>query len=92
MMDMARVSSKGQITIPADVRRKLGIREGDKIVFAEQGGSIVIFNSNRTAWDDLQKAFSGEAERVGWQSEEDVIAYCKEIRREMGAELRGHPD
>jgi AbrB family looped-hinge helix DNA binding protein len=91
-MDMARVSSKGQITIPADVRRKLGIREGDKVIFSEQDGNIVIFNSNRTAWDDLQKTFRGEAARVDWHSEEDVIAYCKEIRREMGAERRGYSD
>ena len=91
-MDMARLSSKGQITIPIDIRRKLGLREGDKVIFVEQGGNIVILNANRLAWNYLQKAFTGEAERVGWESEEDVVAYCKEIRLEMGEERRGHSD
>ena len=91
-MDMARLSSKGQITIPAVIRRKLGLREGDKVVFAEQSGNIVILNANRMAWEELQDAFSGEAERVGWKSEEDVVNYCKEIRHEMGEERRGHLD
>lgn len=91
-MNMARLSSKGQITIPIDIRRKLGLREGDKVIFAEQSGNIVLLNANQTAWEELQDAFSGEAERVGWKSEEDVVNYCKEIRREMGEERRGHLD
>jgi hypothetical protein len=36
------------------------------------------------ALEKLQKAMEGEAERVGWKSEEDVVEYCKMIRREMG--------
>ena len=36
-MDVAaRVTSKGQITIPKDVRDALGIEEGDRIVFRVQ--------------------------------------------------------
>jgi len=26
---------------------------------------------------------AGEAERIGWTNEQDVVDYCKEIRREM---------
>lgn len=32
-MELAKVTSKGQVTIPMDIRRKLGIREGDKNLF-----------------------------------------------------------
>ena len=35
-MELAKVTSKGQITIPIDIRKKLGIREGDKILFMEE--------------------------------------------------------
>ena len=91
-MDIATLSSKGQVTIPIGIRRKLGLREGDKVVFAEQGDSIVLINSNRLAWTELQRAFAGEAQRVGWQSEEDVIKFCKEIRNEMKEERHGHLD
>lgn len=91
-MDMARLSSKGQVTIPVDIRRKLGLREGDKVIFAEQGDHIVILNSNRMAWGELQRAFEGEAERVGWTNEQDVVDFCKEIRREIQGERNGHHD
>lgn len=33
----AKITSKGQITIPLEVRKKLGLRPGDKIVFEEKG-------------------------------------------------------
>ena len=33
VMNMAKVTAKGQITIPADVREAIGIREGDKVLF-----------------------------------------------------------
>lgn len=33
----AKITSKGQITIPLEVRKKLGLRPGDKIVFEEIG-------------------------------------------------------
>jgi AbrB family looped-hinge helix DNA binding protein len=83
-MDMARVKSNFQITIPVDIRKKMKIREGDKLQFVEEDGKFFVKNSSITAWEEIQKAFEGEAERVGWTSEEDVVAYCKEIRREMG--------
>ena len=91
-MDMARVSMKGQVTIPIEIRRKLGLREGDKVIFAEQGDSIVLFNSNRLAWKELQKAFAGAAEEAGFASEQDVVDYCKDIRQEMWEERNGHHD
>jgi AbrB family looped-hinge helix DNA binding protein len=33
----ARVTSKGQLTIPKEVRRALGVREGDRLVFELHG-------------------------------------------------------
>ena len=33
--------------------------------------------------EKLQKSLEGEAQRVGLDTEEKIIAYCKEIRREL---------
>ena len=40
MEQKARVTSKGQLTIPAGVRRTLGIREGDSLVFEVEGDEM----------------------------------------------------
>jgi AbrB family looped-hinge helix DNA binding protein len=42
-MDMAaRLSSKGQITLPKPVRDALGLAEGDAVVFRVEGGRAVL--------------------------------------------------
>lgn len=41
-MITARVTSKGQVTIPKEVREKLGVRPGENIGFEERGGMLVI--------------------------------------------------
>ncbi len=40
-MATATVSSKGQITIPAEIRNALGISEGAQIDFAVESGHII---------------------------------------------------
>lgn len=37
---ISTISSKGQVTVPAEVRRRLGIKEGDKLSFVieDEGG------------------------------------------------------
>jgi AbrB family looped-hinge helix DNA binding protein len=63
MLDVSRVTSKGQVTIPVEMRRKLGVKDGDKVVFIEEGYRIVIANAAMAALKEIQEAFSGEAER-----------------------------
>ena len=32
-MNLAKISSNGQITVPVEIRRRLGLKAGDKILF-----------------------------------------------------------
>ena len=41
-MSLATVSSKGQITLPAKIRMKLGIRSKDKVQFLVRDNEIII--------------------------------------------------
>lgn len=48
-MNLAKVSANGQVTIPVEIRNKLLVKGGDKILFIEQDGEIVIRNASSTA-------------------------------------------
>jgi AbrB family looped-hinge helix DNA binding protein len=39
---LAKVTSKGQVTIPNDIRKKLGIRKDDKVDFILEGGRVIL--------------------------------------------------
>ena len=82
MMELAKITAKGQVTIPVEIRRKLGVREGDKLLFVEEAGKVYILNSSMEALKEAQAAFAGEAERTGLKNEDDVVAMMKEFRRE----------
>ena len=81
-VELAKVMAKGQVTIPINIRKKLNLKEGDKVVFVEQDGNIIIANSAMIALKKIQSSFKGEAERLGLESEDDVVEMVKEIRKE----------
>jgi AbrB family looped-hinge helix DNA binding protein len=40
MQKQARITSKGQITVPHEIRRELGVRPGDKLLFENDGTQV----------------------------------------------------
>lgn len=42
MQSQARITSKGQVTVPAAIRRALGVSPGDSLIFDEQNGEVKI--------------------------------------------------
>lgn len=82
-MEVAKISSKGQITIPVSVRNKLKLKAGDKIVIFEENGRFYLENSAMMAFKRVEEAFAGEAAKAGFESEEDMQDYMREIRKEV---------
>ena len=80
-MNLAKLSANGQITVPAEIRRLLGLKSGDKILFFQnQGGEVVLSNASATAIRKAQAAFAGLAEELGVANEDDVQALVHEVR------------
>lgn len=81
-MELAKVTTKGQITIPKAIRDKLDLKEGSKIIFLQKGNDIIVKNSAMLALEKIQNEFEGEAERLNLQNEEDVVKLIKNYRKE----------
>ena len=81
-MELAKVTTKGQITIPIAIRKKLGVKNGDKLLFIDHPDGVFMINPTMTAFEKIGRAFEGEAERLGLKSEDDVVTMVKEIRKE----------
>ena len=39
-MELAKITSKGQITIPSAIRKMLGVKDGDKVLFVQEGEDV----------------------------------------------------
>lgn len=81
-IDNAKVMSKGQVTIPKDVREILGISSGDRITFVVENGNVRLINSAIYAMQLLQAQMANEAENTGLTSDEAIMDLVKEVHAE----------
>lgn len=80
-MNLAKISSNGQITVPVEIRRLLGLKSGDKILFFQnREGEVVLSNASASAIRKAQLAFAGAAEAMGVNNEDDVQALISDLR------------
>lgn len=52
-METSVVTVKGQVVVPANIRRKFGIKKGTKIAFIEQNGKLLIQPLNKNYFESL---------------------------------------
>ena len=72
MLQVSKVTSKFQVTIPAAVRRVLGLKKGDSVAFEIEGNTVVIRRANAL---DRGSAKAVEGTLSEWLSAEDEEAY-----------------
>ena len=81
-IDSAKVMAKGQVTIPKDVRKTLGVSNGDRISFIVEGNTVRIVNSAVYAMQVLQQEMMGEAQKAGLVNDDDIVNLVTEMRKE----------
>ena len=86
-VNLAKNSANGQNTEPAEIRRLLGLKSGDKILFFQKpSGEVVINNASAQAIYKAQKVFEGVAEQMGVYNEDDIQELVDEVRYGKGKE------
>ncbi len=61
-MELAKITSKGQITLPVRIRRALGLREGDKVAFVEMDGQFILANPTALAVHEAKEENAQDAQ------------------------------
>jgi len=78
----AKVMTKGQVTIPKNVRSVLGIESGDRITFIVEGSNVRVVNSAVYALMKFQDQMKNEAKKTALFTEDDVAAWITKSRRD----------
>ena len=52
----SKITAKGQISVPAEVREKLGARPGSTLEWVEKDGEIVVRRVGKYTSEDIHKA------------------------------------
>jgi antitoxin PrlF len=51
----SRVTAQGQISVPAEVRKQLGVGPGSVLEWTQEGNRIVVRRAGRYGWDEVRK-------------------------------------
>src|SRR5438093_3681981 len=67
----SRLTAQGQVSVPAAVRRRLGVGPGAVLEWSDDGGAIVVRRAGRYSSEDIHRAvFSTRAPKRKTRSEE----------------------
>ena len=71
----------GKIIIPGEIQKLLGVSDGGRVMLIPDGEEVRIINPATRAFSELQEAMKGAAEEAGWKSDDDVVDYIMDMRR-----------
>jgi antitoxin PrlF len=88
---LVRIQEKGQVTLPVDVRRKLGLKKGDLVAVTETDEGVLISPQQVVAMKALDRV--GKILREQGVDLNEMIESGREIRGELLKEEYGiEPD
>ena len=86
IFNTAKVMSKGQITLPIDIRRNMRLSTGDRVALIYENDRVILMNPAVYAMEQLQQSLTGEWEKAGVNSQEDLDRLMREVREEVEGE------
>ncbi len=81
-MQKAKVTFKGQVTIPREVRKALAIEEGDSVIFMVEGDRAILMPIKKRPLPELYGALSATRPYPGLE------AVRKEFHRKIAGRLK----
>ena len=80
-IEIGTVSARGQIAIPSDIREKMHLRDGEKVLFVLEGDSLLMKKVESMSWNEITKPLREAAKRAGI-NESDVPDIIHKVRRQ----------
>ena len=83
-MEITRLSSKGQIVIPKDLRKLLGLKEGALFAMYGEGDTLVLKKLDVPSEDEFEEILR-KASKIAKKkkiTKKDIMKYISELRSE----------
>ncbi len=81
LLETGTISSRGQIAIPSDIRKNMGLKEGTKVLFVLEDDTLIMKKVTFETFASITRPLKEEAKRVGFkESEADSLIH--KVRKE----------
>ncbi len=82
-IEIGKVSSRGQIAIPAEMRKNLDLKEGEKVLFFSEGDTIMMKKVTLGSFRELTEPLKEAAKQAGLKESDvpDIVGRFRKSRR-----------
>ena len=80
IIEIGTISSRGQICIPNGIREEMGLKEGSKILFMLEDGTLLVKKVTMQTFAGITKPLKEEAKKSGMK-ESDVEGIVHRFRK-----------
>ena len=78
MIDIGKISSRGQVAIPSEIRNNLGLKEGSKVLFFVENDVLMMKKVNSKTFAQIAKPFHEAKKKI---NEDDVVDLIHRLRK-----------
>lgn len=78
-IEMGTISARGQVAIPTDIREKMRLKEGEKVLFFLEGDTLLMKRVQSLSWEEITKPLRAAVKNI---REDDVVALVHKVRKE----------
>ena len=79
-IEIGTVSARGQVAIPIEIRERLHLKDGEKVLFVLEGDSLLMKKVSSLSWDKITKPLRTVAKKAGFK-ESEVPDVVRRVRR-----------
>lgn len=80
VIDIGTVSARGQVAIPSEMREKMHLKDGEKVVFVLEGDTLLMKKVSSISWEEITRPLR-EAARKSGLKQSDIPRIIDEVRK-----------
>lgn len=80
VIEMGKISARGQVAIPTEIRNQMGLHEGEKVLFVLADDTLILKRVTLDSFAKITKPLKERAAKLGLK-EEDVPDLVHKFRQ-----------
>ena len=81
IVEIGKISSRGQVAIPSDIRNQLGLREGSKVLFVLEDDTLLMKKVTAESFAQLTKPLREAKKKIKEEDVTDLIHKSRESKK-----------
>ena len=78
LIEMGKISARGQVAIPTEIREKMHLKDGQKVIFVLSGDTLIVKKIEDLSWEQITKPLREAKKKI---KEDDVVDLVHKLRK-----------